>query len=123
MDGAAFLVFVEEVLCPPFQEGRLRRARATSNTHTSPKVEAAIYQRGALLLFLPRYSPDMNPIGGGLWSKLKAHLRRVAARTAERLGRRLGRGAGHHHPRRRPRLVHPLRLRALTQRTHKRKPL
>ncbi len=54
-------------------------------------MEAALHARGSFLLFLPRYSLDLNPIEGA-WSKLKAHLRRVAARTAERLDAALAEG-------------------------------
>ena len=61
------------------------------NTHCAPKVEATLYGRGAFPLFLPRYSPDFNPLEGA-WSKLKAHLRRVAARTAEKLNAALAEG-------------------------------
>ena len=90
IDGDAFLVFVEQVLGP-----RLRRGDFVVldnlNTHGSPKVEAAIYARGAFLLFLPRYSPDMNPIEKA-WSKLKAYLRAVAARTPDALRAALAQG-------------------------------
>lgn len=83
-------VFVEEVLGPCLKEGDFAVLDNLS-THTNTRVEAAIYQRGAFLLFLPRYSPDMNPIEGA-WSKLKAHLRRVAARTANKLDAALAAG-------------------------------
>lgn len=43
------------------------------------------------VVFLPRYSPDFNPIEGA-WSKLKAYLRRAAARTPKALARALTRG-------------------------------
>lgn len=90
IDGDAFLVFIEEVLGPHLQEGDFVVLDNLS-THASARVEAAVYARGAFLLFLPRYSPDMNPIEGA-WSKLKAHLRRAAARTAERLDAALAQG-------------------------------
>jgi len=83
IDGDAFLVFIEEVLGPCLREGDFV-VMDNLSTHPNARVEAAVYRRGAFLLFLPRYSPDMNPIEGA-WSKLKAHLRKVAARTAERL--------------------------------------
>ena len=90
IDGDAFLVFVEQVLGP-----RLRRGDFVVldnlNTHCSPKVEAALYARGAFLLFLPRYSPDMNPIEKA-WSKLKTFLRGVAARTGAALRAALAEG-------------------------------
>ena len=90
VDGAAFLVFVQEVLGPHLRRGDFV-VLDNLNTHGSAKVEAAILARGAFLLFLPTYSPDMNPIEGA-WSKLKAHLRRVAARTAARLDAALAEG-------------------------------
>ena len=90
IDGDAFLVFLEEVLGP-----RLRPedfvVMDNLSTHTSACVEAAVYACGAFLLFLPRYSPDMNPIEGE-WIKLKAHLRRATARTADRLDCALAEG-------------------------------
>ncbi len=73
IDGAAFLVFVEEVLSPHLKRGDFV-VLDNLNTHTLPKVEAAIYARGAFLLFLPRYSPDLNPIEKA-WSKLKTYLK------------------------------------------------
>ena len=90
IDGAAFLVFLEECLGPHLRRGDFV-VMDNLSTHTNARVEAAIYERGAFLLFLPRYSPDFNPIEGA-WSKLKAHLRRVAARTAERLDAALAEG-------------------------------
>jgi len=48
--------------------------------HKSPKAEALIKQRGVWLLFLPPYSPDLNPIEMA-FSKLKALLRKHAARN------------------------------------------
>ncbi len=54
------------------------------SVHKSAKAEAAIRQRGAWMLFLPQYSPDLNPIEMA-FSKLKAHLRKAAARTFDGL--------------------------------------
>ena len=90
IDGAAFLIFIGEVLGPKLRRGDFV-VLDNLNTHGSPKVEAALYARGAFLLFLPRYSPDMNPIEKA-WSKLKAHLRAVAARTPDALRAALARG-------------------------------
>ena len=56
VDGSAFLVFIEEVLGPRLKKGDFV-VMDNLNTHCSPKVEAALYARGAFLLFLPRYSP------------------------------------------------------------------
>ena len=53
------------------------------------KAEAALKQRGAWFLFLPPYSPDLNPIEMA-FAKLKAHLRRIGARTIDALWRAIG---------------------------------
>ena len=65
--------------------------RGKINTHKSVRMSAAIQTCGAEVIFLPRCSPDFNPIEGA-WSKLKAYLRRVAARTPRALNRVLARG-------------------------------
>jgi transposase len=53
-------------------------------SHKSAKAEAILRQRGAWFLFLPPYSPDLNPIEMA-FAKLKAHLRRMGARTIDAL--------------------------------------
>jgi transposase len=52
--------------------------------HKYPEIELAIQGAGCKLLFLPRYSPEFNPIEP-CWSKLKNELRSRAARTLESL--------------------------------------
>jgi transposase len=52
--------------------------------HKKPGVIAAIEAVGAVVWFLPPYSPDFNPIEK-MWSKIKAYLRKVKARTKETL--------------------------------------
>jgi transposase len=52
--------------------------------HKVAGVRQAIEARGATLLYLPPYSPDLNPIENG-FAKLKAHVRKAAARTIEAL--------------------------------------
>jgi transposase len=52
-------------------------------------VREAIEARGATLRYLPKYSPDLNPIEMP-FSKLKAYLRKTAERTIPRLRRRIG---------------------------------
>ena len=59
------------------------------NVHKSPRAAAALAERGAWFLFLPRYSPDLNPIEMA-FAKLKAHLRAAAARTFDSLWRAIG---------------------------------
>lgn len=90
INGDAFLVFVEQVLGPHLRKGDFV-VLDNLNTHCSPRVEAALYARGALLLFLPRYSPDLNPIEKA-WGKLKTFLRGVAARTPDALRAALAEG-------------------------------
>ena len=65
-------------------------ARADNlKVHKSPKAAAILHEKGAWFLFLPRYSPDLNPIEQA-FSKLKAHLRRIGARTLDALWRAVG---------------------------------
>jgi transposase len=52
--------------------------------HKVAGVRQAIEARGATLLYLPPYSPDLNPLENG-FAKLKAHVRKAAARTIEAL--------------------------------------
>ena len=58
--------------------------------HRVAGVAEAIEGAGATLIYLPKYSPDLNPIELA-FSKLKAHLRKAAEHTISRLWRRIGR--------------------------------
>ena len=90
VDGDAFFVFLEHCLGPCLRPGDVVLMDNLS-THKSARMIQAIADRGAEVVFLPRYSPDFNPIEGA-WSKLKAYLRKVAARTPKALERALARG-------------------------------
>jgi transposase len=57
--------------------------------HKSPAAEKAIRAKGAWILFLPPYSPDLNPIEMA-FAKLKAHLRAKAIRTIDALWQAIG---------------------------------
>ena len=57
--------------------------------HKSPVAEKTILARGAWILFLPPYSPDLNPIEMA-FAKLKAHLRKRAVRNIEALWAAIG---------------------------------
>ena len=59
------------------------------NLHKSPRAAQMLEDRGAWFLFLPRYSPDLNPIEMA-FAKLKAHLRKAKARTYDELCRAVG---------------------------------
>ena len=88
MDGEMFRASVHQFLCPTLQPGdtvildNLRR-------HKLAGVEEAITATGATLLYLPPYSPDLNPIEK-FFSKLKARLRQAAQRDIEALGKEIG---------------------------------
>ena len=55
------------------------------SSHKSAKAAECLRAAGCWFLFLPAYSPDLNPIEMP-FSKLKAHLRRIGARTIEDMG-------------------------------------
>lgn len=88
MNGAAFDLYIETQLAPALNEGDVV-ILDNLNIHKGPKAAEAVRQRGAWFLFLPRYSPDLNPIEMA-FSKLKAHLRKAAARTYDDLWKATG---------------------------------
>jgi transposase len=65
--------------------------------HKSEKAKTILRERGAWFLFLPPYSPDLNPIEMA-FAKLKAHLRRIGARTIDALWRAIGDICGLYSP-------------------------
>ena len=87
---AVFLTYLDRVLCPARRRGQTVLLDNLS-VHKSAAVAARIQARGCRLVFLPRYSPDFNPIEGA-FSKLKAFLRRCAARTQRTLERAIAAG-------------------------------
>ena len=88
MDGAAFETYVRTQLAPTLQRGDVV-IWDNLNVHKNQNAIAAIKARGAWVLFLPRYSPDMNPIEKA-FAKLKTLLRKAKARTYDDLWRALG---------------------------------
>lgn len=82
-DGEVFLVFVREVLSPTLSAGDIV-IWDNLGAHRSQAVREAVEARGATVMFLPPYSPDMNPIER-CWSKIKTFLRAAKARTREAL--------------------------------------
>ena len=82
-DGGVFLAFVREVQAPALHEGDVV-VWDNLGAHRSQAVRTAVEARGARLLVLPPYSPDMNPIER-CWSKIKTALRAAKARTREAL--------------------------------------
>lgn len=88
IDGAAFLAYVRAFLCPTLTPGDIVIADNLSS-HKVAGVREAIAKVGASVLFLPPYSPDLNPIEQ-LFAKLKALLRKAAARTIDALWTQIG---------------------------------
>jgi transposase len=83
MDGPHFLAYVEQNLAPTLKKGQIVFLDNVS-THKVDGVEEAIAARGARAVFLPAYSPDLNPIEQ-LFARLKSFLRKMKARTVEQL--------------------------------------
>lgn len=88
MNGPAFETYVETQLAPALEPGTVVILDNLS-THKSPRAAKALSQRGCWFLFLPPYSPDLNPIEQA-FAKLKAHLRRIEARSYDTLIKAVG---------------------------------
>jgi transposase len=89
-DGPAFLVFVRRVLVPSLRPGQTV-VLDNLGAHKVEGVRQAIEGAGCSLLYLPPYSPELNPIEE-CWSKVKAYLQKVGARTTEALERAIADG-------------------------------
>jgi transposase len=88
-DSEAFEAYVEHFLTPSLCEGQvvvLDRLGA----HRTDRVKQLIEGRGADLVFLPSYSPEMNPIEEA-FSKIKQLVRKAGARVREELVETIGR--------------------------------
>ena len=83
MTGDAFAAWVEQFLAPTLKRGD-RVILDNASPHFDERVERLVYRTGAKLLYLPPYSPDLNPIENA-YSKLKTLLRKAGARTFETL--------------------------------------
>jgi transposase len=81
IDGESFTTYVEEVLVPTLKPGDIVIVD-NLGSHKAKRVRQAIRAVGANLFFLPKYSPDLNPIEQ-VFAKLKHLLRKAAARTVE----------------------------------------
>ena len=82
-DAELFETYVEEFLAPSLNEGQVVVLDGLG-AHRTEKVRELIEARGAELLFLPSYSPDLNPIEEA-FSKIKNIVRKIGARTREAL--------------------------------------
>jgi putative transposase len=81
IDGQTFQIYVEQVLVPTLRPGDIV-IMDNLGSHKGKTVRRLIRTAGAKLLFLPKYSPDLNPIEQ-VFAKLKHLLRKAAARTVE----------------------------------------
>ena len=88
MDGELFLAWVRQFLCPTLQPGDIVILDNLSS-HKVVGVKEAITAVQATLLYLPPYSPDLNPIEK-FFAKLKALLRQAAARSVDSLCEKIG---------------------------------
>jgi len=96
MTGEAFRVYVGEVLAPALSPEDVV-VLDNLPAHKVAGVRSAIEAAGASTLYLPPYSPDLNPIEQA-FAKLKAGLRKAAARTRETLWSAIGQLLGSFSP-------------------------
>jgi transposase len=88
INGDAFTAYVEQVLAPTLKPGDVV-VMDNLGSHKGGAVRRLIRKAGAHLLFLPPYSPDLNPIEQ-VFAKLKTMLRKAEERTVETVWRRIG---------------------------------
>jgi transposase len=88
INGELFLDYVEQVLAPTLKKGDIV-IMDNLRAHKVAGVRQAIEAADAQLLYLPAYSPDLNPIEKA-FAKIKALLRAKAIRTVEALWKALG---------------------------------
>jgi transposase len=89
IDGESFRTYVERVLVPTLRPGDIV-IMDNLGAHRGAAIRRAIRGAGARLFFLPKYSPDLNPIEQ-LFAKLKHWLRKAAARTRDAVCDAIGR--------------------------------
>jgi transposase len=88
INGVSFTAYVEQFLVPTLCPGDIV-IMDNLGSHKGQAVRKAIRAAGAKLLFLPPYSPDLNPIKQ-VFAKLKLLLRKAAERTVEATWQRIG---------------------------------
>jgi transposase len=88
INGDSFRVYVERVLVPTLRPGDIV-IMDNLGSHKSPAVRHAIRAAGARLFFLPKYSPDLNPIEQ-FFAKLKHWLRKAAKRSTNTVCEAIG---------------------------------
>ena len=88
INGQSFVDYVEQFLVPTLSPGDVV-IMGNLTSHKTPAARAAIRSAGARLLFLPPYSPDLNPIEQ-VFAKLNHLMRKAAERSHEATWRRIG---------------------------------
>jgi transposase len=88
INGESFTAWVEQLLVPTLKPGDIV-IMDNLGSHKGQAVRSAIRLAGARLLFLPPYSPDLNPIEQ-VFAKLKLLLRKAAERSVEATWQRIG---------------------------------
>ena len=88
INAERFLAYVEQTLVPTLKPGDVV-VLDNLGSHKGKAVRQAIRAAGAHLIFLPKYSPDLNPIEQ-VFAKLKTLLRKKAARTVEAICTAIG---------------------------------
>ena len=88
INGESFRTYVERVLVPTLREGDIV-IMDNLGSHKGKAVRELIRSAGAKLFFLPKYSPDLNPIEQ-VFAKLKHLLRKATARTIEAICAAIG---------------------------------
>jgi putative transposase len=81
INGERFLAYVEQILAPTLKQNDIVLLD-NLGSHKGKAVRQAVKATGARLLFLPKYSPDLNPIEQ-VFAKLKTLLRKAAPRTLD----------------------------------------
>lgn len=83
MTGTVFLYFLQHFLCPVLSDGDYV-VMDNASVHKVDKVTQLIESTGAKVIYLPPYSPELNPIELA-WNKMKAYIRKQRARTTDTL--------------------------------------
>ena len=83
LNGETFKDYIEQHLAPTLHEGDIV-VMDNLRCHKVKGIKQAIEKAGAHILYLPPYSPDLNPIEQ-MWSKIKSLLRKVKARSIDAL--------------------------------------
>ena len=88
INGELFTLYVEKILAPTLAKGDVV-ILDNLGSHKGQAARQAVRQAGAHMIFLPPYSPDLNPIEQ-LFAKLKHHVRKAEPRTVDETWKSVG---------------------------------